>query len=59
LPDQDLADLKMHPQRNPLPWETLSDEDWDELRENFGNPPTEWFAELTDAIEKKLREKNT
>ena len=49
----------MHPQRNPLPWETLSDEDWDELRENFGNPPTEWFAELTDAIEKKLKEKNT
>lgn len=49
----------MHPQRNPLPWETLSDEEWDELWVDFGKPQTEWFAEFTEAIEKKLREKNT
>lgn len=49
----------MNLERRPLPWESLSDEEWNELWVNFGKPSTEWFAELTDAIEKKLREKNT
>lgn len=49
----------MHPQRNPLPWETLSDEEWDELWNQFNKPDIDWFVELTEAVEKKLKEKNT
>lgn len=49
----------MNLKRRPLPWETLSDEEWSELWKNFGEPEIDWFVDLTEAVEKILREKNT
>jgi len=51
--------LKMNLKRRPLPWESLSDEEWGELWKNFGEPEIDWFVDLTEAIDKMLREKNT
>jgi hypothetical protein len=59
LPNQDQVDLKMNLERKPLPWESLSDEEWGKLWKDYGEPEIDWFVDLTEEIDKMLREKNT
>ena len=46
-------------QRKALPWESMSDEEWHDLWIQFGCMPMSIWSELTHAIERGLREKNT